>query len=74
MTAVSRFGKLGQEAANARSNTPKDDGYENFKKFDFNSNRSLGSSVAANAANSRPANEVDESNVSEYESANEEFV
>ncbi|TIB72225.1 Pkinase-domain-containing protein [Wallemia mellicola] len=74
VTAVSRFGKLGQEAANARSNTPKDDGYENFKKFDFNSNRSLGSSVAANAANSRPANEVDESNVSEYESANEEFV
>lgn len=72
---MSRFGKLGQEAAARDKDLPdSEDKSGDFKKFDFSANRSLDASVAANAANSKPANEVDESNVSEYESASEEFA
>ncbi|TIA86774.1 hypothetical protein E3P99_03573 [Wallemia hederae] len=78
VTAMSRFGKLGQDAA-ARAKDGNDsqnaqDNAQDFKKFNFSADRSLDASVAANAANSKPANEVDESNVSDYESANEEFA
>ncbi|EOR01424.1 hypothetical protein E3P92_01584 [Wallemia ichthyophaga] len=81
VTAMSRFSKLGQNASErAQENSDAQNGSivsqdsQDFKKFDFSSDRSLDASVAANAANSKPASEVHEANVSDYESASEDFA
>ena len=84
VSVMNRFGRLGQAAASREQQSDQSGLPTGHKKFDFNAHRSLESSVAANAAKSRPANEVTEEtkisdsedsddSSSEYLSAEEKF-